>query len=390
MLKRRIAVAGVAALLGLVAATAAPRAQADLKITPCHDVGSNTVQCRIDEPIVNASDHVYGAVQLRPGDKVTVAAGGCVQTGGRGRTWKRYVDPSGPNSDHRYFGLLGVPMTGIQMRVRDAMKSGFTVPKQCGAGGSGPQCLVRSADPAELFLSLGYADDDFGDNGYYSHDDGTEDQCRGSQNAWVELTIRHDPTVVWPPLPVHGNGIEDGDETDVDCGGASAPACADGKQCSGPRDCKAGVCASDAPGGKGRCLPALPCAPTDVCRWDVGVTTCNIVLPDGQGGCQGIDPGRAVDGISTPPGSTARVIRRNRAITDANGSLTLTLEACRSKADYQVVAAGYHTVRAPNPDLPCNPSYRIMGRDTPGKPIAPPPPRGPRGPNGKVPAKLGE
>ncbi len=38
------------------------------------------------------------------------------------------------------------------------------------------------------------------------------------------------------------NGQKDGDETDVDCGGASAPKCSDGKTCLAPSDCESSVC----------------------------------------------------------------------------------------------------------------------------------------------------
>ncbi len=43
------------------------------------------------------------------------------------------------------------------------------------------------------------------------------------------------------------NGVRDGDETSLDCGG-SCPACADGDNCSVPDDCASGVCQ------RGRCL----------------------------------------------------------------------------------------------------------------------------------------
>ncbi len=38
-------------------------------------------------------------------------------------------------------------------------------------------------------LELGYEDDGYSDNGYYSHDDGTGDQCRNVGNAFVHLII---------------------------------------------------------------------------------------------------------------------------------------------------------------------------------------------------------
>jgi hypothetical protein len=38
-------------------------------------------------------------------------------------------------------------------------------------------------------LVLGYDDDAYGDNGYYSHDNGTGNQCLNSVNAFVEIVI---------------------------------------------------------------------------------------------------------------------------------------------------------------------------------------------------------
>jgi len=38
------------------------------------------------------------------------------------------------------------------------------------------------------------------------------------------------------------NGILDGDETDIDCGGGSCPPCADGSSCVVPSDCLSGAC----------------------------------------------------------------------------------------------------------------------------------------------------
>lgn len=44
-----------------------------------------------------------------------------------------------------------------------------------------------------MFLRLGYDDkpDHYGDNGYYDHDDGTDDQCSGVGAAWVTIRIRN-------------------------------------------------------------------------------------------------------------------------------------------------------------------------------------------------------
>jgi hypothetical protein len=46
-------------------------------------------------------------------------------------------------------------------------------------------------------LALGYEDDDYGDNGYYDHDNGNDDQCKDIGPAWVIMTIEH------PGFPVY-------------------------------------------------------------------------------------------------------------------------------------------------------------------------------------------
>jgi formylglycine-generating enzyme required for sulfatase activity len=52
--------------------------------------------------------------------------------------------------------------------------------------------------------------------------------------------------------PTSKDGVKDGDETDVDCGGTGAPACATGKGCKLPGDCQTGVCTG------GKCAPPGP------------------------------------------------------------------------------------------------------------------------------------
>ncbi|GGQ94041.1 hypothetical protein [Deinococcus ruber] len=133
-------------------------------------VGGDIDVYRIDEPTVNQAVTSYPDIRFQAGDVVSVSAGGCVQTGGRGRTWKRYVDPSGPNSARLYHGLIQLP-------------GAARVPLQTMIG----QMLRVSAGT----LQLGYQDDGYGDNGYTSHDDGTDNQCRGVENAWVLVVVQH-------------------------------------------------------------------------------------------------------------------------------------------------------------------------------------------------------
>jgi hypothetical protein len=137
---------------------------------------------RIDEPEVTERITEYPQIRFKPGDKVAISAGGCVQTGGHGKTWKRYFNPQGPNSNRLYHGLIWIPgVIGAAnfrtqpdpLRIMDVNQS-FTVP---------------SGKNIDTYLRLGYEDDDYSDNGYWGHDDGTGDQCKGVGNAFVTVTI---------------------------------------------------------------------------------------------------------------------------------------------------------------------------------------------------------
>jgi hypothetical protein len=137
---------------------------------------------RITEPVVTQPTKEYTQIKFLPGDAVYVHASGCVQTGGHGSTWKRYVDPSGPNADRLYYGTIWIPgvvgtSAAAQAKFKDVNSKTFSVP--------------ATANLAQTYLRLGYLDDGYGDNGYYSHDDGTDDQCKNSTNAAVVITITH-------------------------------------------------------------------------------------------------------------------------------------------------------------------------------------------------------
>jgi hypothetical protein len=76
-----------------------------------------------------------------------------------------------------------------------------------------------------------------------------------------------------PAAPTCSDGIKNGTETDVDCGGGTCPPCAVGKMCAVGTDCQSGICSG------GTCQPAGPTctdgikdgAETDV---DCGGGTC--------------------------------------------------------------------------------------------------------------------
>ncbi len=138
---------------------------------------------RIDRPSVRQREITYDdrdpfrhAIKFEPGDVVLVVnAGGCVQTGGTRNTWKRYVDPK-DNDDDKYFGLIKLPGMVDFIRILEARGQSFRIP--------------QDAEPDNLFLKLGYADDDYGDNGYWGKDDGTQDQCKNESTAFLELHVK--------------------------------------------------------------------------------------------------------------------------------------------------------------------------------------------------------
>lgn len=134
----------------------------------------------INEPRVNARETDYEQIRLTAGDIVSVFAGGCVQTGGRGLTWKRYVVPiTGGlthDEDHLYYGSIEIDGAIPQQRLKDAMKHGaFEVQ------------LASSNSYVRLF----YSDDGYGDNGYGGRDNGTWNQCDRLPEAFVVLAIQH-------------------------------------------------------------------------------------------------------------------------------------------------------------------------------------------------------
>jgi hypothetical protein len=144
------------------------------------NVSTNRKTCRITEPTVTRPETFYPGILFRPGDRVLVSARGCVQTGGSGATWKHYVYPSGPNAGSLYHGRIRIPgaTPGSQtVRFKDVNGLLLTVPANVGLGAA--------------FLTLGYEDDNYSDNGYYDHDNGTENQCAGTGPADVQLSIAH-------------------------------------------------------------------------------------------------------------------------------------------------------------------------------------------------------
>jgi len=143
---------------------------------------------RIDRPDPTRSSTEYPSVTFQPGDTVLIQAGGCVQSGGAGNTWHRYVNPTGGNTGKLYHGLITIPFaTGVLERIDRYENQQVHIDP--------------NAPPGRLHLQLGFEDDNYGDNGYYSHDDGPDDQCKGPDGgpAWVLLTVTHNQGAATPP-----------------------------------------------------------------------------------------------------------------------------------------------------------------------------------------------
>jgi hypothetical protein len=134
---------------------------------------------RIDQPVVTAPLAPYLMISFKPGDTITINAGGCVQSGGSGSTWKSYTVPQGDNSGDLYSGTISIPgvIPGPQ-RIAGTMNRDWHVPDD-----------VQPPLQKQLFLRLGYQDDNYSDNGYYAHDNGNNNQCLNVSAAWVEIKI---------------------------------------------------------------------------------------------------------------------------------------------------------------------------------------------------------
>jgi hypothetical protein len=177
----------VSIVLMISAALLRPSSCAAAEQVVCQTSGSGQT-CKITEPNVTQHQTPYPTILFHPGSFVTVHAGGCVQSGGSGQTWHRYVNPSGPNSDHLYHGLISYPGSGGLVRFAAASQTTdgwtFQVPKNA---------------QDNVSLILGFEDDNYSDNGYWGHDrdNGPNGQCPTpgtpqaeiGKPAWVTIMI---------------------------------------------------------------------------------------------------------------------------------------------------------------------------------------------------------
>jgi hypothetical protein len=167
----------------------------------CQDTDIVHQTCHVDRPDVTQAQEPFPSIAFLPGDSVSISADGCVQTGGKGKTWKDYVHPLG-GKGNQYHGLISIPGSTTGLVPISSVPNGTPL-TPASTGGT---------------LTLGYVDNVLGDNGYWSHDDGTNDQCKGRGPASVTLNIAH-------PAPIAATAIAAGFETTCETNSANRLSC---------------------------------------------------------------------------------------------------------------------------------------------------------------------
>ena len=147
-------------------------------------------QCVIENPDVCNATSQYPQISIAQGDVVNVQAWGCAQTGGKGLTWKDYVNPKGVGADHLYFGQ-------IWLKTDTASKANIFPIRRFASQGN-LEFKVPVGAHAEVWL--GYVDDNYADNGYWNPDQGNPTQCGGSDKAFVEIRIVRSGLTALPPF----------------------------------------------------------------------------------------------------------------------------------------------------------------------------------------------
>jgi len=168
--------------------------------TESEDSSGKTIHWRIDHPNVSRGTTQYSGIVFDAGDNVKFSAGGCVHTnaGFPGQRWRRYTDPSLTPQEitNEPFNLYGVYYAGglYVGPAKDGVPPGRDQPFEVVLAQQPPDGRLlagsgSSTYPKKSILFLLYYDFAFNDNGYYSYDTGTDDQCKNDGPAWAGVSV---------------------------------------------------------------------------------------------------------------------------------------------------------------------------------------------------------
>ncbi len=154
----------------------------------------------VERPEVRRQLTVYPDIRFAPGDRVTVRAKGCVNTGNRPKMWKRYVDPYGNDTDRFYHGLIWIPGARIEHQGERLVTPVGTAPVRI-SGIAGGMNADLKPDPQEFVidppstgiesaLRLGYESAHYKDNGYAGEPSGNGCDKPGVGHATIVISIR--------------------------------------------------------------------------------------------------------------------------------------------------------------------------------------------------------
>jgi len=167
----------------------------------CHE-SEGTVTWTVTRPEVKRRITEYPEIEFHAGDIVTVSAGGCVDTGGAGKTLKQYVGPWGIDTDRLYHGLIWIPGAKVIDGDRHLIVPVGTSLVRLASITAGPngtppaQHLVVEKDFPEGVshsLHLGYEDDEYDDNSYppigQPHGERKGNNCSADPKDYAYVTI---------------------------------------------------------------------------------------------------------------------------------------------------------------------------------------------------------
>ncbi len=148
-------------------------------LVSCYMPRQGTEVWSIAKPNVHNPETDYPEILFHPGDVVQLIAGGCVQAGGVSAfSSRRYVNPNddsnaGRNEDGLHYGSASIPGVFVSTPFRELVQAG-PIP-------------ITSAQDTHLLLQ--YGDDNYSDNGYYSQNWGSYEQCHDLGDAFVIVVI---------------------------------------------------------------------------------------------------------------------------------------------------------------------------------------------------------